>query len=115
MRELEGIDITVTQAGDAAYLTVDPQNRDVGSAAGTTKFAVKSNIIWQVTETEDWLGLANMKCPPGDGEFIVLYEENTSTEQRIGKLTVSGGGLSVHVTVTQAGAKARTLGLIFSN
>jgi hypothetical protein len=99
------VEVTVTQAGTAAYLTVEPSNRDVGPEAGQTTFTVSSNLTWTVIENEDWLSIANTKCPV-DGEILVIYEENPSTDQRIGKLTVSGSDLTVEITVTQAGTAA---------
>jgi uncharacterized repeat protein (TIGR02543 family) len=99
------VDVFVNQAGADPYLTAEPANRDVGFLADTTTFDIKSNISWKVSESEDWLSVTPVDGK-GDGTLAVIYDENILLEKRIGKLTVSGGGLILNLTVTQAGAVA---------
>jgi hypothetical protein len=98
-------DVTVTQKGAEAYLTVEPANRDVTCAAGQTTFAVHSNITWTVSESVAWLSVDPMNGN-GNCTLKVDYEKNATTSQRVGKITVSGGGITREVTVTQIGAEA---------
>ena len=39
-----------------------------------------------------------------DGTLTVTYQENTTTSERIGTITVTGGGITRTVTVTQSAA-----------
>jgi hypothetical protein len=84
------------------YLTVNPSNRDVGPAAGSTTFDVSSNVSWTVTESVSWLSVTPI-TGSGDGVLTVNYDQNTSVNARVGTITVSGGGITRNVTVTQAG------------
>jgi hypothetical protein len=86
------------------YLTVDPSNREVGSLSGQTTFSVSSNISWTVSEGEHWLSVTPASGS-GDGILTVDYDENTSTSKRVGTISVSGGGITREVTVTQIGAQ----------
>jgi hypothetical protein len=97
--------VTVTQAGAAANLTVDPLNRDVSNAAGQTTFSVTSNISWTVSESVSWLSVSPTSGSD-DGPLTVTYDENTSTSERVGTISVSGGGITRNVNVTQSGAAA---------
>jgi hypothetical protein len=98
------LNLTVTQAGAVAYLTVEPANQEVGAKEGKTTFDVKSNISWLVTETEKWLKVVPAEGI-GDGLLTVSFDKNCSIDKRIGKISITGDGLTVDVTVTQAGAK----------
>ena len=40
----------------------------------------------------------------GDGTLTATYQENTATSERIGTITVTGGGITRTVTVTQSAA-----------
>jgi hypothetical protein len=82
------------------YLTVDPENRAVSTYAGQTNFSVSSNIPWTVNENESWLTVTP-SSGYGNGTLIVDFDENTSGVDRIGTITVSGGGITRQVTVTQ--------------
>ena len=92
--------VTVTQA-PILQLTVSPSNRSVSSASGSTTFSVTSNTSWTVTDDASWLTVS-----PGSGSnngtLTATYTENTTTSQRVGTITVIGGGITRTVTVTQA-------------
>ncbi len=40
----------------------------------------------------------------GNGTITATYSANTTTSQRVGTITVNGGGISKDITVTQAPA-----------
>ncbi|MCX6247564.1 MAG: BACON domain-containing carbohydrate-binding protein [Bacteroidetes bacterium] len=93
---------TVTQAGAAPTLAVDPPNQNVTSTAGSTSFSVTSNSSWTATSDQTW-------CTPtpsgtGNGNIDASYTDNVSSSQRQATLTVVVSGVApVMVTVTQAG------------
>ena len=102
--------VTVTQLKKNAskILTIQPLNIIVGDTAGNTTFAVTSNLTWMVSDDAEWLtvtpefGINNMT-------ITATYEENTTTVQRIGTITVTGGGITRTVTVTQSAAAILTV------
>ena len=100
------VPLTVTQDAGSAVLTATPSNRAVTNPSGTTTFDVTSNISWTVSETTSWLSVGS---PTGsnNGTINVSYDENTTTSQRVGTITLSGNGVSdVPLTVTQDAGSA---------
>ncbi len=94
--------VTVTQAGAAVVLSVDPLNQDVTAQAGTTTFNITCNANWSVTSPESWVSAT--ADGSGSGIIVVDYEENTSSEVRVATLTVGASDLMQQITVTQEGA-----------
>ncbi len=84
-------------------LTVDPQNINVTSPAGTAPVNITSNAAWTVTSNQTWCTVT----PSGTGAGIITatYQQNLSVSPRIALITISVTGLpAVIVTLTQAGA-----------
>jgi hypothetical protein len=94
--------ITVTQAGGLPTLTVTPNVQNVTYQTGVTTFTVNSNLVWTVSEAESWLSVAPL-TGSNNGELTVAYEANEASSERIGVITVYGGGITVIVSVIQAG------------
>jgi hypothetical protein len=104
--------VTVTQSG-STLLSVTPANRDVGSAAGSTTFTISSNTTWDISDDADWL-TTNLPDGSGNATISATFTENTSAEERIATIMISGAGVSTQqVTVTQSGII--TLSVIPSN
>ncbi len=84
-------------------LTVNPQNINVTSPAGTAPVNITSNTSWTVTSNQTWCTVT----PSGTGAGIITatYQENLSVSPRVASITISVTGLpAVIVTLTQAGA-----------
>lgn len=102
--EGEGLIATFTliQAGSDAYITLNPTFSNESPLAGSTVVSVSSNIVWTINESCDWVD-----CSPAsgvnNGSFIVHYDENIFTDNRICVITVSGEGASATYTLTQFG------------
>jgi|GEM_PF-1451010 len=94
----------VKKAPPAPVYTLDvtPATRNVAKAAGTTDFNIKSNGLWTVTESEDWLYVEPMSGT-GDAKFVVHFEENPGTYARTGEIFVIGDGISKTLKVIQEG------------
>ncbi len=92
-------DVTVTQSGAATTLSVNPSDRPVTSAAGTTSFTITTNQpSWSFSTGAAWL------TPSQNGTTLnVSYAENTAATQRIGTITITAGTSTQDVTVTQSG------------
>jgi len=85
-----------------SQLTVTPDNQNVEATAGLTSFDVTSDVLCTVSEIVDWLTATIV--PDGD-LILVEYEANTTSDPRVGEITVTapGGTPVVIVTVTQSG------------
>jgi hypothetical protein len=83
-------------------LTLSPSNQNVTDASGSVTFAVTSNISWSVSEAEDWLSVSP-ESGSNNATLTVAYDENLTTNERVGTITVSGSGITREVTVTQIG------------
>jgi hypothetical protein len=96
--------VTVTQAADGVtnQLSVTPSNRDVSSSSGNTTFDVSSDVSWTVSESVSWITSVSPATGSNNGTLTVNYEANGTTSSRSGTVTVSGGGITRNVTVTQA-------------
>lgn len=94
--------VTVTQAGAAVILSVNPLNQDVTSQAGSTTFNITCNANWSVTTSDPWISAT--ADGSGSGIIAVDYEENTSSNVRVATLTVGAPDIVQLVTVTQEGA-----------
>jgi len=98
---LSPVEVTVTQAGTAPTLVVQPPNRDVTSASGTTNFTVTSNSDWIASSDATWCTVTSSGT--GNGTIVANYSANPDNSQRIANVLVTVSGLTpVGVTVTQA-------------
>jgi plastocyanin len=95
--------VTVTQAGAAATLSVQPPNQDVSAGSGSTTFSVTSNSSWTSGSNQSWCTVN--PSGSGNGTITANYTENTSVMPRMATITVTVSGIpSETVTVSQAGA-----------
>ncbi|MGC9342697.1 MAG: BACON domain-containing protein, partial [Bacteroidales bacterium] len=92
--------VVISQKGAAAYLNVSPDTINVSSAAGSTSFAVTSNIEWSMSEDSEWLSAFRSN----DTLVTVEYNENPNEEYRFALITLSGEGVSTEtVYIEQEG------------
>lgn len=89
-------------AGGANFLTVSPSNQNVTAAAGSTAFSVSSNVSWTASTTATWITLSPASGT-NNGTVTATYTANGTTSSRVGTITITGGGFTQNVTVTQAG------------
>ncbi len=83
-------------------LSVAPTSLPLGAAASSAPVAVTSNVAWSVTDNQSWLSVAPTSGN-NNGSFTVSATANSGTTARTGTVTVSGGGVSRPIAVTQAG------------
>ncbi|MDR2584662.1 MAG: Ig-like domain-containing protein [Prevotellaceae bacterium] len=100
--------IRVTQEGEGFTLTIDPDNHSFDNTAGNKTFNVTSNANWTATVTDggSWLSITGASTGSNNGSFTAAATANTGTE-RTGKITVTGGGVTQTISVTQEGVGAR--------
>ncbi|MCB9260309.1 MAG: BACON domain-containing protein, partial [Ignavibacteriales bacterium] len=99
--------ISVSGTGVDPNLTVSPNNQDVTNTSGSTDFTVTSNVNWSASKnvSDTWITSVT-PSGSGDGTVTVSYESNPTTSQRVGTVTISGGGITENVTVSQAAGSA---------
>ena len=99
-----------------SQLEVTPSNQNVSASAGSTNFVITSNTSWTVTENNTWLTVSPMSGS-NNGTLTVTYDENTSTDPRIGQITLTaeGGIPSVTVSIIQEGFSPFNCGQSFTD
>ncbi|MEL7020327.1 MAG: BACON domain-containing carbohydrate-binding protein, partial [Bacteroidota bacterium] len=97
--------VQATQAGEALFLSVNPQTLEVPATAGTATFDIASNANWTIASDAGWFAVGQTDGA-GNATIELSYDENTSIEGRQASITVSIEGQEVEVVVTQAGAEA---------
>ncbi len=103
--------VTVIQTPNTTpILSVTPDNQAVGSALGTTTFAVTNTgggtMSYTNSEAVSWLSITSGGSGGNSGTITVSYVANPGTTARTGTITVTASGASgspKSVTVTQAG------------
>jgi hypothetical protein len=96
------VEITLNQQAAAPVLSVDPVSKTVTTEAGTTTFAVTSNIDWNISENADWI----IATKTDDATLTISYDENTIPSERVASIILSGEGVSPQtVTLTQEAAE----------
>ena len=99
--------IEVTQLGKEANISLSTDKLSFGQPAGDCTFTVTSNVKWEVKTDKEWLTIT--KNDSGEGNepspvtVTVHAKENTNSDSRPAKITVSGGGTSQTIEVTQFG------------
>jgi len=91
---------------NAPVLSVSPTIRNVSAAAGSTTFAITSNLDWTASESIAWFSISPA-AGSGNGTLTVNYLQNTALVSRSGQITFAADGVpNVIVTVNQAGVSA---------
>lgn len=102
---IPNINVSLTQAGAAPYLSVSPHSQDVGTAAGNTTFQVNSNMPWTADSDVSWCTIT--PSGTGNGNIIATFTENALAVTRSANITVIATGLPpVTVIVNQQAAVA---------
>jgi len=86
----------------ANTLTVSPSTQNVPAGSGSTTFSISSNVSWTALEISSWLTLSPTSGT-GNATLTATYQANTTSSARTTTISVSGGGISQTLTITQAG------------
>ena len=96
---------TVSQNAAGVELDASCSNTTPGSQQSTATLTIDSNVNWTISTNVDWITVATPLSGSGDATRNVTFAENASTSQRTGKITVTGGGITREITITQDGAE----------
>jgi mannan endo-1,4-beta-mannosidase len=94
--------------GTTNNLALSTSSVSLASAASTAPVSVTANVSWTVTDDQSWLS-ASPTAGSNNGSFTISTTANTGTTARTGTVTVTGGGLTRTVSVTQAGQTTNNL------
>jgi len=97
--------VSVTQAGQSTTntLNVSATSLALGSAISSGTFSITSNVAWTVTDDQTWITVTPTSGSNNATVTVNAISANTATASRTGTVTVSGGGITRTVAVTQAG------------
>ena len=93
--------ITYPFFNNEPILIVSPTSHNFDKNSGSIKIEVSSNVEWAVTKEADWLTIYTTSGS-NYGSFYIYVSQNTDT-QRSTIVTVSGGGKTATISITQAG------------
>ena len=94
-------------ASEGVSLSISPKSNSVSSSYGSVQITVTSSGISDIKYniSGNWITYGGK-----DGNiYTFIYESNTSTGQRTGTITFSGGGITEIYTLTQEGASASSI------
>jgi mannan endo-1,4-beta-mannosidase len=91
-------------------LVASPTSLSLSSGASSAPISITANVSWSVTDNQTWLSAAP-GSGAGNGSFTVSATANTGSVARSGTVTVTGGGISRVISVTQAAPATNNLTL----
>jgi len=103
-------DTTLNAKWTAVNLTLNYSTWNPKSAASSITVTVTSNTAWTVHSNATWLTVSP-SSGTGNGSFTITATANTGTTSRTGAITVTGGGISGTITVTQETASANLISI----
>lgn len=94
----------VVAAADAGCLSLG-QTVQPSPDGGTFTVALTASCLWSVTSDQPWLTTSSRPSTwAGRDTITYVVTANTSFTTRTGRLTITGGGDTLEIVVTQAGA-----------
>jgi arabinan endo-1,5-alpha-L-arabinosidase len=100
---------TVGTCATGNSLNVSTSSVSLSSGAGNSPVTVTANISWSATDNQSWLTVAP-STGSGNGSISISASANTGAA-RSGTVTVSGGGISRTIAVSQASGTSSSLTL----
>jgi len=89
---VESQTVYLVQSAAAAFLVAEPQMMEVPAEAGTASFSVSSNVDWTCQSDAPWCTVT--PAGSGNGQILAAYEANTSEEDRMALLSLTGENLA---------------------
>ncbi|MCD8032536.1 MAG: cellulase family glycosylhydrolase [Bacteroides sp.] len=83
-------------------LIVGKEQLSFGKGESTQKFAIKTNVDWQVSSSEAWCILSPMSGSAGTHQIEVSVTANSDTDSRTSTITVNAGGIVEQVVIKQS-------------
>lgn len=90
----------VSVTGGAASLEVSPASVSIPSTSSSASISVASNVSWTVADDQSWI-TTSLASGSNNGSFLISTTANTGAA-RSGVVTISGGGISRTIGVSQS-------------
>jgi len=87
---------------DPNQLTISSPSQSENDTNGSYTFTIFSNVSWNVSDDSSFISVSPTNGT-NNGTITVTYLENTTTFQRSGVVSVTGGGFTRQNTLTQTG------------
>ncbi|CAN2047612.1 exported hypothetical protein [Candidatus Magnetomoraceae bacterium gMMP-1] len=88
------------------YINLSSTSYNFGYDGGNKSINVTSNVSWSVSDNQTWLSVSP-SSGSNNGNFSISCQANNLTSQRSGTVTVSGGGISKQIQITQTAAPSQ--------
>ncbi|WP_461639619.1 BACON domain-containing protein [Labilibaculum euxinus] len=97
--------LTIYQIGTSTSKILDVSASDLQLfwEAGSLIVSINSNVSWTVSDNAYWINISPVSGT-NNGKFTVNFSMNPKLGSRSGTITVSGGGVSKTINVTQEGS-----------
>ncbi|MEL7425259.1 MAG: chondroitinase-B domain-containing protein [Bacteroidota bacterium] len=82
------------------YVAANASQLYIGGEGDSRSIMVSSNIDWTVMSSANWIS-TNLTSASGDAQLTITIDENDTSVNRSGTVTISGGTESVTITVFQ--------------
>ena len=100
----ETVKVTQDEGAPPSTLTVSETVLSFTAASESKEFTITSNTSWTISSgTASWLAI-NPSSGSNDATITVTSSVNTSTSERAVTISVTGGGITQDIRVTQDGA-----------
>lgn len=86
----------------AASLNVSPQTVTLTALQLTTSASITSNVAWTASSNQAWVTL-QQTSGNGNGTLNFTIYSNTTTNARMAVITISGGGVTKTINISQSG------------
>ncbi len=70
---------------------------------GTSKVSFTTSHDWTASASQSWISLSRKSGTPSTANFTITVDENTTTSERTGVVTITSNGKSYKVNVSQSG------------
>ncbi len=108
MNGVPDVNVTLTQEGADATISVNPKVQYAGYQTGSVQFEVNSNLIWTASSNSIWCNVTG--SGNGNGIIVATYQENSSLTSRTDTIIVTAAGVvPVIVTLVQQGLNSAIL------
>lgn len=106
-QNIEVTQVGVSSVATSTILTVSPAALQMGAALNSSNSVnLSSNVNWTVNENIAWLTVSPLMGSNNATLLFVASQANTSAASRSGAVTITGGGITRTITVTQSALSA---------
>ena len=91
----------ITPTEPMLELTGGTESNEITYEKNTIRIAFTTNVSWTASSNDTWISIEPGKGSAGDISVVATIEENTTSSNRTGKVTIKAGGISKAITIKQ--------------